>query len=67
VGAGGVEPPSSSVSGTAGRLRRPALSDRMWLVTWQEAGPLVTAVVRCNPVVRGPDVAPAVPSLEGAS
>jgi hypothetical protein len=27
----------------------------------------VTAVVRCDPVVRGPDVAPAVPSLEGSS
>jgi hypothetical protein len=27
----------------------------------------VTAVVRCDPVVRGPDVAPAVTSLEGAS
>jgi hypothetical protein len=31
---------------------------RMWLVNWQEAGPPVTVVVRCNPVVRGPDVAP---------
>jgi hypothetical protein len=25
---------------------------------WDDAGPLVTAVVRCDPVVRGPDVAP---------
>jgi hypothetical protein len=56
-----------SVSGTAERWRRPALSGRMGLVNWQEAGLLVTVVVRCNPVVRGPDVAPAVPSLEGAS
>jgi hypothetical protein len=31
------------------------------------SGPRVTAVVRCDPVVRGPDVAPWVPSLEGAS
>ena len=30
----------------------------MWLVSWQEAGPIVTAVVRCDPAVRGPDVAP---------
>jgi hypothetical protein len=28
---------TSSVSGTAGRLRRPALSCRMWPVSWQEA------------------------------
>src|ERR671911_2804070 len=53
---------TSSVSGTAGRWRRPALSGRMWLVNRQEAGPLVTVVVRCNPVVRGPDVAPAWPA-----
>jgi hypothetical protein len=39
----------------------------MSLVSWQEVVPPVTAVVRCDPVVRGPDVAPAVPSLEGAS
>jgi hypothetical protein len=42
---------------TAGRLRRPALSGRMWPVSWEETGPRVTAVVRCDPVVRGPDVA----------
>jgi hypothetical protein len=62
---------ASSVSGTAGRLRRPALSGRMWSVSWQEAGPLVTGVVRCDPVVRGPDVAPMwpqrSPSLEGTA
>ena len=60
------EPASSSVSGTAGRWRRPALSGRMWLVNWQEAGPLVTVVVRCNPVVRGPDVAPMWPQRSRA-
>jgi hypothetical protein len=58
---------TSSVSGTAGRGRRPALSGRMWPMSWEEAGPLVTAVVRCDPVICGPDVAPAVTSLEGAS
>ena len=57
MGATGFEPVTSSVSGTAGRWRRPALSGRMWLANRQEAGPLLTVVVRCNPVVRGPDVA----------
>jgi hypothetical protein len=57
VGATGFEPVICSVSGTAGRWRRPALSGRMWPVSWEEAGPLVTAVVRCDPVVCGPDVA----------
>jgi hypothetical protein len=27
-------------------------------VSWPHEGPAVTAVVRCDPVVRGPDVAP---------
>jgi hypothetical protein len=62
----GFEPVTASVSGTAGRWRRPALSGRMWLVNWQEAGPLVTVVVRCNPVVRGPDVAPMWPQQSRA-
>ena len=53
------------MSGTAGRLRPPALPGRIWPVSWEEAEPLVTAVVRCDPVVCGPDVAPAVKSLEG--
>ena len=56
-----VESVTSSVSGTAGRLRRPAASGRMWLVSWEEAGPLVTGVVRCNPVDCGPDVGPVWP------
>jgi hypothetical protein len=66
VGATGFEPVTSSVSGTAGRWRRPALSGRMWLVNRQEAGPLVTVVVRCNPVVRAPDVAPMWPQRSRA-
>src|SRR5215212_6623922 len=44
---------------------------RACIVSWSDDGPAVTVVVRCDPVVRGPDVAPmwppAVPSLEGAS
>jgi hypothetical protein len=28
------------------------------LLSWEDAGPLVTGVVRCDLVVRGPDVAP---------
>jgi hypothetical protein len=42
----GLKPVASSVSGTAGCLRRPELSGRMWLMSWQEAGPLVTAVIQ---------------------
>jgi hypothetical protein len=38
----------------------------MWLVNRQEAGPLVTVVVRCDPVVRGPDVAPMWPQRSRA-
>jgi hypothetical protein len=49
---------TSSVRESAGRWRRPALPGRTWHMTWEEAGPLVTVVVRCDPVVRGPDVAP---------
>jgi hypothetical protein len=32
-------------------------------VSWPDAGPVVTAVVRCGPVVRGPHVAPMGPGL----
>ena len=49
---------TSSVSGIRGGSRRLALSGRMRPVSWEEVGPLVTAVVRCDPVVRGPNVAP---------
>jgi len=35
-------------------------------LSWADGGPPVTVVVRCDPVVHGPDVAP-VTSLEGAS
>jgi hypothetical protein len=62
----GQQPVASSVSGTAGRARRPARSGRKWLVSWQEAGPLVTVVVRCDPVVCGPDVAPMWPQRSRA-
>ena len=31
---------------------------RLLSVSWEDAGLLVTVVVRCDPVVRGPDVAP---------
>jgi hypothetical protein len=67
AGAGGGEPPSCSVSETRGGLRRPATPARVWPVSWTDGGLVVTVVVRCGPVVRGPDVAPAVTSLEGAS
>src|SRR5215211_5916259 len=58
---------ASSVSGIRGAARRPAADGRVCSVSWAVACPIVTGVVRCDPVVRGPDVAPAVPSLEGAS
>jgi hypothetical protein len=59
VGAGGVEPPASSVSGSPGGSRRPATSASAWPLSWANHWPAVTVVVRCDPVVRGPDVAPA--------
>jgi hypothetical protein len=31
---------------------------RTWLVSWVDGGPMVTAVVRCSPLVHGPNVAP---------
>ena len=34
---------------------------RLWPVSCKDAGPLVTAVVRCDLVIRGPDVAPVWP------
>ena len=39
--------------------RGPAADGRVCLVSRVAPGPLVTVVVRCDPVVRGPDVAPA--------
>jgi hypothetical protein len=56
----------SSVRESDGRWRRPALPGRTWHLTWEEAGPLVTVVVRCGPVVRGLDVAPMWPQRSRA-
>jgi hypothetical protein len=49
---------TSSVSGIRGGARRPAAPAHAWPVSWADGGPVVTGVVRCDPVVRGPDVAP---------
>jgi hypothetical protein len=40
------EPLASSVRESAGGWRRPALPGRTWHMTWEEAGSLVTVVVR---------------------
>jgi hypothetical protein len=53
---------TSSVSGIRGAARRPAADGQVCSVNWAVACPMVTAVVRCDPVVRGPDVAPVWPS-----
>jgi hypothetical protein len=58
VGATGFEPVTSSVSESAGWWWRPAADGQLWPLSWEVAGPLVTVVVRCDPVARGPDVAP---------
>jgi hypothetical protein len=47
-----------SVSEIPGGGSRPGPRGPIGLMTWGHAGPLVTVVVRCSPVVRGPDVAP---------
>jgi hypothetical protein len=62
VGAGGVEPPSSSVSGIRGATWRPAADGRVCSVSRAVVCPVVTGVVRCDPVGCGPDVAPMWPS-----
>jgi hypothetical protein len=49
---------ASSVSGIRGAARRPAADGRVCSVSWAVVCPIVTGVVRCDPVVRGPDVAP---------
>jgi hypothetical protein len=51
------EPPFSSMSESPSGSRQPATPTRVRSVTWGDAGPLVTGVVRCGPVVRGPGVA----------
>jgi hypothetical protein len=37
----------------------------VWPVIWAYVGPRLTVVVRCDPVVRGPDVAPMRPQCYG--
>ena len=54
---------TSSVSGSLGGSRRPAVGGGVCPVSWADDGPVVTAVVRCDPVIRGPDVAPMWPTL----
>ena len=55
----GAEPEAtSSVRESAGWWWRPAADGRFWPVSWEDAEPLMTGVVRCGLVVRGPDVAP---------
>jgi hypothetical protein len=49
---------TSSVSEISGRSRRPAAGGEACPVTSADGGPVLTGVVRCDPVVRGPDVAP---------
>jgi len=56
------EPLASSVRGSLGRAGRPATPARSRLLSWADSGPVVTGVVRCGPVVRDPNVAPAWPS-----
>jgi hypothetical protein len=62
---------TASVSGIRGGSQGPAADGREGLLSWAHPGPGVTAVVRCGPVVRGPNVAPGWPrpsrALEGAS
>jgi hypothetical protein len=48
----------SSVRESAEWWWRPAADGRFWPVNWEDAEPLMTGVVRCGLVVRGPDVAP---------
>jgi hypothetical protein len=49
---------TASVSGSAGWSRRPAADGGACRLSWADGGPVVTAVVRCDPVVHGPNVAP---------
>jgi hypothetical protein len=57
VGATGFEPVTPSVSGIQSAAWRPAADGRVCSVSWAVVCPVVTAVVRCDPVIRGPDVA----------
>jgi hypothetical protein len=49
---------TSSVSEISGESWRPAAGGGVCPVTSAEGGPVLTGVVRCDPVARGPDVAP---------
>src|SRR5215207_436572 len=51
---------TSSVSESPVRSLRRATTARVPVLSWADAGPTMTVVVRCGPVVRGPDLAPAV-------
>ena len=50
-----------SVSEILGGPRRPAAPAHPWLVSRVDGEPVVTGVIRCDPVVRGPDVTPVWP------
>jgi hypothetical protein len=56
---------TSSVSESPEGPRRPAASGGVCPVTWADDGPVVTGVVRCDPVACGPDVAPMWPQRSG--
>jgi hypothetical protein len=58
MGATGSEPMTPSVSEISGGSWRPAGRWGVCSMTWADGGPILTVVVRCDPVVRGPDVAP---------
>ena len=64
---GSPEPLRSSVSEISGGLRRPAAGGGVCPVTSADGGPVLTGVVRCDPVVRGPDVAPPWPQRSTSS
>ena len=53
---------TASVSEISGESRRPAAGGGVCPVTSANGGPVLTGVVRCDPVARGPVGAPAVPA-----
>ena len=55
---------TSSVSESPEGLWRPAVGGEVCWLTWADGGPVLTAVVRCNLVGRGPDVAPMWPGVQ---
>jgi hypothetical protein len=62
----GFEPLTSSVRESVGWWSRPATSNRVGPMSWDNTEPLVTVVVRCDPVVCGPNVAPMWPQQSRA-